>query len=136
MSICAILDLPQLPVAFMNEDHVHAAEQWQEMAAALAEYPDRPARLLAACEAFLDHSREHFRREEEAMHACGFPPYAVHKQEHDRVLVWLESLRDSVRAGEEMARLRELVEREVPAWLEQHVRTMDQVTARWIAARG
>lgn len=135
MSISPGIDLPELPVAFMNEDHAHAAEQWREMASALAEYPARPARLVAACDAFLRHNREHFEREEAAMLSSGFPPYPVHKQEHDRVLAWIEELLDSIRAGEDPALLHDVIQRDLLAWLQQHVQTMDLVTARWIASR-
>lgn len=134
MTISDRLDIPELPVAFMNDDHAHAARQWEEMVAALDEYPDQPERLLAASEVFLEHSREHFQREELAMQATGFPPYPMHKQEHDRVLAWLGELVGLIRSGAEVERLRGLIQQDVAAWLVQHVRTMDQVTARWIAS--
>lgn len=126
------LELPELPVPFMNADHAHAAEQWQAMLAALDDYPANPERLLDACAAFLQHNREHFQREEAAMRASGFPPYAVHKQEHERVLGWLEGLLASIRAGADDARLRDAIQRELGDWLRQHVQTMDRVTSLWI----
>lgn len=126
--------LEELPVEFMNRDHAHAAEQCLRLRAALADYPGRPEPLLAALEEFLQHSREHFEREEAAMRSSGFPPYGVHKQEHDRVLAWLESLLDALRGGDGGDGSRRAVEWEIPAWLRQHVASMDLVTARWIAA--
>lgn len=126
------LEMPRLPVPFMNDDHAHAAMQWEAMLTALEQYPTSDAPLLAACEDFLCHNREHFQREEAAMLASGFPPYAVHKQEHDRVLAWLEALLASIRAGSDRSVLRDAIQREVGDWLVHHVQTMDQVTARWI----
>lgn len=130
------LELPQLPVAFMNADHAHAVEQWQDMRGALDEYPQNPERLLADCEAFLAHNRAHFAREEEAMRASGFPPYPVHKQEHERVLAWLEQLIPRVAARAAKNDIEGEIENAIPEWLLQHVQTMDAVTAGWIAGGG
>lgn len=132
MSQIVQLELPRLAVAFMNEDHAHAARQWETMLNALEDYPTSGNGLLVASEDFLRHSREHFNREEEAMRASGFPPYEVHKQEHDRVLAWLETLVAGIRAGMDQAELRVTIQRDVAEWLVRHVQTMDQVTALWI----
>lgn len=129
------LELPQLPVAFMNADHAHAVEQWQDMRSALGEYPENPERLFAACEAFVAHNHAHFAREEEAMRASGFPPYPVHKQEHERVLDWLEQLGRRVASRAPRNELEETIENAIPEWLVQHVLSMDMVTAGWIASR-
>lgn len=130
------LQLPRLPVAFMNEDHTHALAQWQAMREALQDYPEQPERLLAACEAFVDHNRAHFAREEDAMRASGFPPYPIHKQEHGRVLAWLEQLLQEITEHAPANGIRETIEAAIPEWLAQHVQAMDTVTAKWIAGRG
>lgn len=130
------VDLPQLPVAFMNADHAHAVEQWQDMRAALTEYPENPERLFASCEAFLAHNRAHFAREEEAMRASRFPPYPVHKEEHERVLRWLEQLLGRMAARAPKNEIVDEIEKAIPEWLVQHVLSMDTVTAGWLAARG
>jgi hemerythrin len=128
------IELPELPVGFMNDDHAHAEALWREMSAALAHFPGQTAPLAAACRAFLEHNRAHFGREEAAMQRSGFPPYPVHKAEHDRVLALLEALAATVEAGGSEARVRPMIEEEIPAWLLQHVQSMDLVTARWLAA--
>lgn len=128
------INIPQLPVDFMNEDHAHAAAQLEAMLAALPHYDTDRAPLAEACQAFLDHNRAHFAREEAAMQASGFPPYAVHKGEHDRVLGWLEKLAADIESGLPDEAIRPRVERDLPAWLNQHIMTMDRATAAWIAA--
>lgn len=130
------LDLPQVALDFMNEDHAHAADQLAAMTAALDDYPNHPERLVAACREFLEHSRAHFAREEEAMQAAGFPPFPVHKSEHDQVLALLEQLAEAVDAGRVDEAMRTAITRDIPDWLVRHVQSMDMVTARWIAARG
>ena len=136
MSTPSKLELPQVALAFMNEDHAHAATQLEAMAAALDDAPNQPGRLAAACRDFLQHSREHFAREEEAMQAAGFPPYPVHKSEHDQVLGLLEQLVEAVEAGRVDEATRTTITRGIPDWLVRHVQSMDMVTARWITSRG
>ena len=128
------LQIPQLPVEFMNLDHAHAAEQLEAMTDALAEYAADPARLATLCQAFLDHNRAHFAREEAAMQAAGFPPYPVHKAEHDRVLTDLEDLVQAIAGGLPEADVAQRVKHDLPHWLLNHVETMDRVTAHWLAA--
>jgi len=128
------LELPQLPVDFMNADHAHAEALWREMCAALADYPAHCTPLEAACRAFLAHNQAHFAREENAMQQYAFPPYPVHKAEHDRVLALLADLADAVAGGGAEDSVRRTIEEDIPAWLVQHVQSMDLVTARWIAA--
>lgn len=130
------VELPQLPVSFMNADHAHAVEQWQDMRSALSEYPENAERLFAACEAFVAHNCAHFAREEEAMRASRFPPYPIHKEEHERVLGWLEQLLSRVAARAPKNGIVDEIEKAIPEWLVQHVLSMDTVTAGWIAARG
>lgn len=128
------IELPKLPVAFMNDDHAHAEALWREMVAALADYPACNEPLANACRAFLEHNRAHFGREEDAMLQHAFPPYPVHKAEHDRVLAMLAELTAAAASGAAEDHLRNAIERDIPSWLVQHVESMDMVTARWIAA--
>ncbi|WP_165873553.1 bacteriohemerythrin [Parasulfuritortus cantonensis] len=129
------MEIPRVAVEFMNSDHDHAAEQLADMLAALPTYGAAPAALAEACRAFLDHNREHFAREEEAMQATGFPPYPVHKQEHERALAWLADFTAGVAAGSPDAdAVNRVVGQEIPAWFIQHIQTMDFVTANWIAS--
>lgn len=128
------IQVPTLPIAFMNDDHVHAAEQLEAMQTALVTYTENPGRLVLACREFLDHNRAHFAREEAAMQAAGFPPYPVHKQEHEQVLAWLENLTGALETGVALETARQAVEQEIPGWFLRHIQTMDSVTANWLAA--
>lgn len=118
----------------MNDDHALAASQIETMQAALALYVSDRAPLAGSCRDFLHHSRDHFAREEAAMRATGFPPYGIHKHEHDRVLAWLDGLAGRIESGIDDASVRQAIEQEIPDWLIRHIQTMDTVTATWLAA--
>lgn len=128
-------EIPQLPLAFMNDDHAHGLELIHAMTTTLANYPDDRVPLARSCEDFLNHCREHFEREEDVMRASGFPPYPMHKGEHDQVLAWLEALLTSIAAGGGAENVRQAVENDIPTWFFQHIQSMDKVTANWVAAR-
>jgi hemerythrin len=91
--------------------------------------------VLHRLEALFQHTQEHFGREEEAMRQAAFPPYAIHKGEHDRVLEEMESEETHFRETGDTGRLWTYVSGSVPAWFVGHIQSMDAVTAQFVAAR-
>jgi hemerythrin len=131
--------IPQVALPFMNDDHREEARLLNELADALGAHGDGRATaqaVLQAFEALHAHTRDHFWREEEAMQRTGFPPFAIHKAEHDRVLAEMEEEGRSFREGGDAARLWAYVSEAIPAWLVGHIQTMDLMTSRFVAARG
>ena len=80
------------------------------------------------------HTREHFLHEEAAMREARFPAYPVHQAEHDRVLAEMDAEARAFREHGDGARLARYLRDALPAWFVNHVRTMDVVTARFLAA--
>lgn len=124
----------RLSVVFMDEDHEDFVEQLNSIEVLLkgeASVED----VDAALSKLLQHTREHFSREEEQMAAINFPPYVPHKREHERVLEGLEAMiarwqetRDEARLLDQIANLWK--------WFEIHLDTMDRVTAHFISQSG
>ncbi len=128
--------LPQLPVAFMNADHVREARLVNDVEAALDAHRRGEGTLGAVVETLsllAVHTREHFTREETAMREARFPAYPVHKAEHDRVLEGMDAEARAFRDGGDGARLSRYLAEALPAWFANHVRTMDTVTAGFLA---
>ncbi len=133
------MGIPQVSVPFMNDDHREEGHRLNELADAvkghrLGKVPVET--VLHRLEALFEHTQEHFAREEAAMQKAGFPPFPVHKAEHDRVLEEMESEETHFRETGDTARLWKYVSDTVPAWFVSHIQSMDQVTAGFIAARG
>jgi hemerythrin len=130
-----MLDYPQVALDFMNRDHaefVGLRAQLLELLAAAA--PDaRVDKLLAD---LLEHTRHHFAEEERLMQEVRFPPYPVHKGEHDSVLADMAAKVELWKQGHDAAALRKWLERDVGDWFVNHVSTMDFVTAGFIKAQG
>lgn len=74
-----------------------------------------------------EHSRRHFENEGKLMKACRFPAIGEHNSEHLRVLGELASVSRSVAAGR-LGMAREYV-RNLPAWFDTHLVTMDSALA-------
>jgi hemerythrin len=130
--------IPQVAVDFINEDHRREGQLVNELAQAITDHRagKGPAEAIAArWDALLVHTREHFGREEAAMQQTGFPPFAVHKGEHERVLAEMSAEGRSFRERGDVERLWRYVTVAVPAWFVEHIDTMDNVTAQFIASR-
>lgn len=129
--------VPELPLAFMNTDHAEEMRLLEELGSALeAHQQGGPAHPVLERLALLAvHTREHFLREEQLMREVGFPPYPVHKAEHDRVLAEMDAEARRFREGGDPQRLWRYLFDVVPAWFVQHIKTMDTMTARFVASK-
>ena len=81
--------IPQVALPFINHDHREEARLLNDLADAVTGHQAGKVpveTVLHRLEALFEHTQEHFGREEEAMQKAGFPPYPMHKGEHERVL--------------------------------------------------
>lgn len=128
-------DFPRVESDFMNRVHDEEVAMLNRLAELVAQRETNPAaqtEIDTLLQDFLAHMRQHFADEEAMMRRIAFPPYPVHKQEHDRVLDELARLAEQPDTREMERFLLEAV----PAWLDQHVATMDMITARFLTMQG
>ncbi len=138
MPIVEVRHIPPVALSFMNDDHHLEACLLNELGDAIERHRAGRAATPAVLErldALLDHTREHFAREEAAMEECGFPAYAVHKAEHDRVLSEMSAEGRAFQQSGDIARLWAYVSDAIPAWFVQHIHSMDLVTSHFVASR-
>jgi hemerythrin len=132
-------DIPELPVAFMNEDHQRELTLVNDLEEALAAHAAGGEgtfdAVLAKLALLAVHTRDHFMREEAAMREARFPAYPVHKVEHDRVLAEMDREARLFREKGDGKRLSRYLFEALPSWFRGHVRTMDVVTAAFLADR-
>jgi hemerythrin len=128
--------IPQVPLAFMNEDHAEEARLLNALADALSKLragEGTKEDVLGRWQALERHTREHFERENEAMRAVAFHAYPVHAGEHERVLAEMAGEAGAFAASGDAERLWVYVTQAVPAWFVRHIQTMDHVTARFVS---
>jgi hemerythrin len=89
--------------------------------------------VLAALDAFIAHTIEHFAQEDEWMKETGFPPLHCHTSEHTNVLGVMNEVRGMVAGGKtEVGRV---LAREMAPWFDIHAATMDAALAAWLRGK-
>jgi hemerythrin len=130
-----MLDYPQVALEFMNRDHAEfVALRGRLLDLLSAQAPEKEVDTLL--DELLNHSRHHFAEEERLMQETRFPPYAMHKNEHNHVLSDISAHIEQWKLGRDKAALQEWLDQHVGAWFISHVSTMDLVTAGFIEAQG
>jgi hemerythrin len=125
------MDYPQVELDFMNRDHAEFVELRETLLAVLARQGS-PAEVDALLDRLLAHTRDHFAEENRLMQEVRFPPYPMHKGEHDRVLADMEARIARWKEGRDATALADWLEVGLVDWFVGHVSTMDFVTARYI----
>ena len=82
---------------------------------------------------WVEHTRQHFDEENRLMEEFDFPAYPVHRAEHERVLKLIESLQKIWTDSRHIEPLADFIFLEWPTWFDNHVNTMDQVTAQFLS---
>ena len=132
-------DIPQVALASMNQTHREEVELVNRLAQLVSQSLSGAAdetTLSRQIQRWLGHTRDHFERENALMAAHGFPAYAVHKGEHDRILALLDDLYSAWRDHHRLEPLAEFLFETWHDWFDSHVNTMDRVTAQFISQQG
>ena len=106
-----------LAMPVMDETH----EEFVELLASVQAAQD--AQLVERFRALVDHTHDHFAREDAWMAATGFAPGSCHMTQHKVVL---DVLREGLKAGEagQLAPIRQMAY-ELTIWFPHHAATMD-----------
>lgn len=129
-----MVDYPQVALDFMNRDHAEFVALREKLLALLAQQA-ADAEVDALLEQLLHHTRHHFAEEQRLMQEAQFPPYPMHKMEHDRVLEDMQHRVAQWQQQRDAAALKNYLENTLIDWFVNHVGMMDFVTARFIAAQ-
>jgi hemerythrin len=130
--------VPRVEVAFMNRDHLEEARLLNEVVDALERLragAEKREKVASNWRALATFTRDHFAREERAMAQSGFPPLAAHQGEHQLLLAAMDTEVRAFEQGGDLDRLTRYVAVALPAWLLEHIETMDRITARFLAER-
>lgn len=122
-------DYPKLAMDFMNREHETFIDLMNDMeeALTLGKFTAQHFRRL------VQHCQEHFAHEEREMKLAGFPPYPVHKAEHDRVLELMLQLLHDYEEQDLIGPLLDFIQDTLPDWFAAHIASMDRVTADYLA---
>lgn len=129
------LPFPQVAVEFMNRDHAEFAGLRERLLDALSGDVHN-ATIDGLLAELVDHTARHFADEERMMVEASFPPYEVHKAEHDHVLAEMQARGSRWSQDTDVDALRRWIEKDVGDWFIGHVGSMDLVTAAFVERKG
>jgi len=95
---------------------------------------ESPAEVAGLMNFLGEYVLEHFGSEEALMAKVGYPGATTHKQEHDRFVSGMSSLRERLDRDGPNPRLALELRQVVLGWLSDHIPRADVAMARWIAA--
>ncbi|HPQ97686.1 MAG: hemerythrin family protein [Thiothrix sp.] len=124
--------LPEVALAFMNTVHCEELTLVAGLKVALEQSGVVDADIAARLQAWLEHTEAHFAREERLMQEYDFFAYPVHQGEHAWALAQLRAVQQRWQTQPDRAGLLAYLQ-EWRAWLQQHIGTMDTVTARFLS---
>lgn len=128
-------DFPQVAVQAMHDVHLQEVDMINEiydLLEAVEAGEGDPALLADRIDALLAHTEEHFTNEEQLMQQYGFPPYPMHKMAHDAFLHDMSEAVLQWREDGKLSVISEFMRKALPAWMRDHIATMDFVTADFI----
>jgi len=128
-------DIPEVAMPFMQKTHLEEVAMLNELYDLFDrnEQGEEVLELDLKIEALIEHTHAHFAREEEMMLALSFPPYPVHKQAHDQFFQGFEAVVVQWRESGDVIPVANFLRQITPAWMQQHISTMDFVTANFFA---
>jgi hemerythrin-like metal-binding protein len=91
--------------------------------------------LGESIEALLSYTQYHFAAEEQVMVTCGFPGYAAHKQEHEKLLTRVQEMDQAFQdpQGNRHEAVPEALAFLLKDWLLDHILVMDKAFAPFVA---
>lgn len=123
--------IPKVAYEDMNTVHVEEVELLNKIEKLLEDNASFE-QISTSVEELLNHTKEHFANEERLMQEINFPAFRMHKSEHDRVLSEFQYVILDWRNKKDNSILQEYLTLDIPAWLHQHISSMDTVTAEFI----
>ena len=121
---------PQHELGVLRMDATH--REFVALLNALHDAPDEG--MLAALDALLAHTAEHFAQENRWMELLAFAPAHCHLPEHDGILQVARDVREMV--VERKFEIGRVLARELAPWFVNHAATMDSMLATFIQTRG
>lgn len=130
-------DLPLVDMEFMNDVHFEDVDIINEIFELILAYGKEVSdttktQLNQKYHEWISHTQDHFKGEEVLMVEKGFPPYTMHKSEHDRALAQMEQVFNEWQSSGDISVLKIYFIEYLPQWLVHHINTMDTVTARFL----
>ncbi len=146
MNVIDIKEIPQVAIDVMNATHQEevvlintigelVSNTQPELSDKSNVDPISEQAITKKLMEWLEHTRTHFGHEEKMMEEYGFPAYVVHSSAHEVALSNLEQVVKNWQQSKNLEPLSEYLFETWPAWFQQHVQTMDFMTAQFLSMK-
>lgn len=124
--------IPEVAMPFMNTVHHEELELVNGLLEKVSGAGDDDA-VSETVNQWLEHTIAHFAREERLMQEYNFPPFPVHYMEHQTVLAQLQDVVEQWENTKDRNALTGYILDAWVPWLQNHIGTMDYVTAQFLS---
>jgi hemerythrin len=134
----AFIDKSEIPVVALDEmndvhfEEVEIINQLDEIINADMNPDEKNELINNKLQELQTHTVTHFANEERLMRLHGFPPYPIHKYNHDQLLSELAMIVRNWEADKDIQALRKYLKAGLKEWLANHIATLDTVTAMFL----
>lgn len=125
-----------IAVGSMNDTHFEEVDMINSFYDKLKDASTSDEMISEDLEAIAHHTIEHFAKEEKNMLKYSFPPFPMHKGEHDRFIAQMVDYQNKWNKTKERRHLIEFLEDVLVDWLYTHIMTMDKITAMYLNSQG
>ncbi len=142
-TILEVESIPSVDIDFMNNTHFEEIKMVNELGKLISAFQkqdthsnDEIEQISLALQRWLAHTIPHFDRENQLMQETGFPALGVHSQEHDMALDRMKNIIQGWEQHQDIELLADYVFSFWPNWFNDHVNTMDMMTAKFAVMNG
>jgi hemerythrin len=142
-TILQVETTPHVDIDFMNDTHFEEIEMVKGLGKLISSYQEKDThtdneieQISQALKTWLEHTIPHFERENKLMQETGFPAFGVHSQEHERALNRMTTIIQAWEQNKDIALLADYVFSLWPNWFNDHVNSMDMMTAKFAVMNG
>lgn len=136
-------NIPRVDIDFMNNTHFDELVMVQEVGQLISDYQnnesptdDDAQKVTLEFEKWIEHTKAHFNRENALMKETSFPMYHVHLAEHERVFAEMLIMFNTWTDTHDIEALDNYVFSAWPNWFNNHVNSMDSMTAQFAVMNG
>ncbi len=134
--------IPKVALDFMNNTHFEELKIVKEIAELINTLKIDNNKihiqksLSETLNAWLKHTVEHFKHENELMKETDFPAYSIHKKEHEIALERMKKVINKWIEDQDINLIHDYIFSFWPMWFTQHINTMDMMTAKFAVSHG
>jgi hemerythrin len=141
--ILDVKTIPRVDIHFMNNTHFEEIEIVRKLGEQVHNFQGNHANtksiensISQLLEEWQKHTNAHFERENALMLETGFPAYPIHSNEHNNALQKMKIVIQRWNENKDIEQLADYIFHFWPNWFNEHVNTMDTITARFAIMKG